>query len=282
MKVIDLKKELQRRLAPIYGKYESDAMIRLIFHSLKGWDQTALIINSDLPVSERMLSAAGDILVRLERQEPLQYILGEARFYGMDLKVAPGVLIPRPETAELVDMIVDRYGTTPDLCVLDVGTGSGAIAIALSRNLPYSRVTATDVSEEALKVAEENAKILGAKINFIHADIFSEHFAADSFDVIVSNPPYIPEEEKGEMEDNVLKYEPSLALFVPDDDPLRYYRRITEAAAAALKAGGSIYFEINPRFATDIKKLMESNGFQDVTISRDSENRERFAYGTKG
>lgn len=281
MTVNDLRRELVNRLAPLYGRYEANSMTRLIFHHLKGWDPTSLIINANLPVSERMLQTVGRILVRLEHHEPLQYILGEARFYGMDLRVSPAVLIPRPETAELVDLIVDRYGQTRDLRVLDIGTGSGAIAIALSRNLPYSRVSAMDVSDAALDVAKENAKQLGAKIDFIHADIFDWKPASDSFDIIVSNPPYIPEEEKVDMEDNVLKYEPEQALFVPDDDPLRYYRRITEVAAVALVPGGHLYFEINPRFADQMAKLMESKGFHDVTITRDSQNRRRFADGTK-
>lgn len=282
MKVNDLRRELVNRLAALYGRYEANSMTRLIFHHLKGWDPTSLIINANLPVSERMLQTAGRILVRLEHHEPLQYILGEARFYGMDLQVSPAVLIPRPETAELVDQIVDRYGQTRDLRVLDVGTGSGAIAIALSRNLPYSKVSAMDVSDAALDVAKENARQLGAKIDFIHADIFDWKPMSDSFDIIVSNPPYIPEEEKSDMEDNVLKFEPVQALFVPDDDPLRYYRRITEVASVALVPGGHLYFEINPRFAEQMVKLMENNGFRNVTITRDSQNRKRFADGTKG
>lgn len=282
MKVNDLRRELVNRLAPVYGRYEANAMTRLIFHHLKGWDPTALIINAELPVSERMLQAVGGILARLEHHEPLQYILGEARFYGMDLKVTPAVLIPRPETAELVDMIVDRYGQRSDLRVLDVGTGSGAIAIALSRNLPYSHVSAMDISEDALAVACENAERLGAKIDFIHADIFDWKPTPDSFDIVVSNPPYIPEEEKAGMEENVLDHEPAQALFVPNDEPLLYYRRITQVALTALVTGGHLYFEINPRFADQLLKSMEDNGFRDVTITRDSQNRKRLADGTKG
>lgn len=282
MKVNDLRRELVNRLAPVYGRYEANAMTRLIFHHLKGWDPTSLIINAELPVSERMLQTVGNILARLEHHEPLQYILGEARYYGMDLKVTPAVLIPRPETAELVDLIVDRYDQHSDLRVLDIGTGSGAIAIALSRVLPFAHVSAMDISEEALAVAHENAERLGAKIDFIHADIFNWKPEPDSFDIIVSNPPYIPEEEKADMDDNVLKFEPAQALFVPNNDPLRYYRRITEVAETALPQGGHLYFEINPRFADDMVRLMEDNGFRDVTISRDSQNRKRFADGTKG
>lgn len=281
MKVNDLKKGLQARLTPIYGKYEADAMIRLIFHYLKGWDQTAMVVNSDLPVSDRMLDNVGKILLRLEHHEPLQYILGEARFYGMDLNVTPDVLIPRPETAELVDMIVDGYRHTSDLTALDIGTGSGAIAIALSRNLPYSQVTAVDISSAALRVAQENGKALGTKITFLQEDIFKWDPKEESFDIIVSNPPYIPEEEKAGMEDNVLKYEPGLALFVPDEDPLRYYRRIAELSATALKPGGHLYFEINPRFASQLTCLLESLGYKDVTVSRDSRNQLRFADATK-
>ena len=276
MKTEELSRELKRRLGAMYGAGEAGAMTSLIFHHLKGWDSTQLIINGDLPVSDRMLRHVGEILLRLENHEPIQYILGEARFYGMDLTVRPGVLIPRPETAELVDMIVDDFRDSCDMRILDIGTGSGAIAIALARNIPFAKVTAIDISPVALDIARENARRLHAVVDFIKADIFSYDPSPESLDIIVSNPPYIPEEEKKGMEANVLDHEPAEALFVPDSDPLVYYRRIGETGAEALVPGGRLYLEINPRFAGDICHMLEAQGYGDAEAHRDSFGRQRF------
>lgn len=273
--------QLRNRLSPIYGEGEAKAMVRLIFHHLKGWSQTDLIINEDRKLSDYTLSKIKDILSRLELHEPIQYILGEARFYGMDLKVDRSTLIPRPETAELVDLIIRQADGREDLRVLDVGTGSGAIAIALSRFLKFPQVTALDVSKEALNVGRENAQNLKAQIHFVEADIFTYEPAPDSFDIIVSNPPYIDESEKKTMEANVLDYEPSTALFVPDNNPLIYYSRISSIAIHALAKGGKLYFEINPRHAADLKLLLENDGFSEVEIIKDSFGRERFASALK-
>ena len=199
----EMVRELRNILARHYGEGEARAMTGLIFHSLKGWNTTDMVINSDRVVSSYILEKINHILGRLVKGEPLQYILGEARFYGMDLYVSQSVLIPRPETEELVDIIVTR-NPGPDLRVLDVGTGSGAIAIALSRNLPFSKVTAIDISEDALVVARKNAAALHACIDFIHADVFTYEAASDSFDIIVSNPPYVAESERKDMDSNVL------------------------------------------------------------------------------
>lgn len=280
MTVGTMQRELIRRLTSRYGAREARAMTSLIFFHLKGWDNTAIILNSDLPVSQRMIDDCGRILARLDHDEPIQYILGQARFYGMDLKVSPAVLIPRPETAELVDMIVQRFSGRDDLRILDIGTGSGAIAIALSRNLPFSRVTAVDISEDALDLARQNAADRHADIRFMHLDILTQSIADRSFDIIVSNPPYIPEEEKRDMEDNVLRYEPASALFVPDNDPLKFYRRIADVAVKALVPGGSLYFEINPRFAADITAMLHKDGFLKVAVTRDAQNRDRFVSAT--
>lgn len=281
MRVEELRRSLRRELEPEYGRYEAEAMTELIFRHLKGWDRTQLLSNGDLTVSERMLSAAGRILKRLAEHEPLQYILGDARFYGMDLHVAPGVLIPRPETAELVDRIVDRNHDRSDLRVLDVGCGSGAISVALARNLPFSRVTGLDVSPEAIEIARGNAKELKVNVDFVQADIFKWGGEPESFDIVVSNPPYIAESEKKDMEANVLEYEPEQALFVPDDDPLRFYRRICEVAWNVLLSDGQLWFEINPLYASQMRQLMSDAGFTDVETWLDSYGRMRFAYGIR-
>ena len=256
-------------------------MIRLIFHSLKGWNQTDLIVHEGDEISDYIRGKIDAITARLSEQEPIQYILGEAHFYGMDLKVDRSVLIPRPETEELADYIVKRYGDRSDLRVLDIGTGSGAIAIALSRNLPFSKVTALDFSDKALEVARDNAAQLKARIDFIHADIFEYNPPSDSFDIIVSNPPYIDESEKSGMERNVLDYEPHSALFVPDDNPLIFYSRIAEVARTALVTGGSLWFEINPRHAEELCRLLAHERFLDIETIRDIHGKERFITACK-
>lgn len=267
---------MREGLSSVYGKGEADAMIRLIFHALKGWSQTDIVINDSAEVSPFLRENVSDVIRRLQTGEPIQYILGEAYFYGMDLKVTPAVLIPRPETAELVDTIVGRFRDRNDLRVLDIGTGSGAIAIALSRNLPFSSVTAIDISEPALAVARENASNLSARIRFLHEDVFKWMPTKDSFDIIVSNPPYIDESEKAYMDRNVLEYEPHSALFVPDDNPLVYYSRIAEIASQALVADGALFFEINPRHCDDLCALLRHEGFDDVEVIRDIHRRNRF------
>lgn len=281
MTIEELSRNLRRSLAAKYGEGEAKAMVGLIFLGLKGWNQTGLVIHAADEASEFLENEAWKIADRVLAGEPIQYVLGLARFYGLDLRVSPGVLIPRPETEELVELIVAANRDRKDLRVLDVGTGSGAIAIALARNLPFSCVTALDVSREALDIARENAKELRAKIDFVEADIFKWSPEEDEYDIIVSNPPYIPEEEKKEMEENVLGHEPHIALFVPNDAPTLYYDRIAEVARQGLKPGGSLYFEVNPRFAEEVVRLMEKNGFRDVVIGIDSSRRKRFVYGVK-
>ena len=267
---------LRKRLGELYGVGEAQSMIGLIFHSLLGWNATDLIINDDKELSPFIQSKIEEILKRLEAHEPLQYILGEAWFYGMNFLVDRRVLIPRPETAELVDMIVKRYADKTDLSVLDVGSGSGAIAIALARNLRFANIVGLDVSPGAIIVAKENAKRLKAKVEFREGDIFSFHPQDDSFDIIVSNPPYVLEKEKRAMDANVLDWEPHVALFVPDSDPLRYYKRIAEVALVALKPGGSLFFEINPLCSSDLKEMLKSFGLDDVDIVNDIHGKNRF------
>lgn len=275
-----LSRDMRSRLAAVYGDREAAAMVRLVFHALKGWDATQLIVNSDKCVSGYILRKTDEVISRLLGGEPLQYILGEARFYGMDLEVTPAVLIPRPETAELVDLIVSS-NRRDDLRVLDIGTGSGAIAIALSRNLPFARVSALDVSADALAVACANAQRLHASIDFIQADVFAYEPKPQSLDIIVSNPPYITLSERKTMDRNVIEHEPPGALFVPDNNPLIYYSRIADLGLRALVPGGKLYFEINPLFADSLKSLLVDDGYSDVEIIDDSSRKKRFAYALK-
>ena len=226
-------------------------------------------------VSDYIAGKVNEILTRVAADEPIQYILGEARFYGLDLVVRPGVLIPRPETEELVDIIV-KENTGKDLRVLDLCTGSGAIAVALARSLAFAEVTAVDVSSEALSVARENVKRLRVSGDVVQGDVFRYEPEEGAWDIMVSNPPYVDESEKEGMEPNVLKWEPSLALFVPDDDPLKYYRRIAAIAVRGLAPGGRLYLEINPRHVEALEEMMRGAGAGSVRVVKDISGRDRF------
>lgn len=275
--------EMRRRLEPIYGKDESRAMIREIFRVLKGWDATEFIIRltDDYPLSDYIRSKIEDILGRLERHEPLQYILGEAHFYGLDLHVEPGVLIPRPETEELVRVIA-ADNPSSDLRVVDLGTGSGAIAIALSRYMSFPEITAIDLSPKAIEVATDNVKALKCNgIRVVQGDMTKWSPESASLDVVVSNPPYVDESEKAGMEANVRDYEPAEALFVPDSDPLKFYRAISPEALEGLKPGGRLYFEINPRHADELKAMLAHDGFTNVELWRDAQGAYRYIKAQK-
>ena len=268
-------KKLHAALDPIYGKSESDAIIRLIFHYLKGWSLTDMLIHQDEELSPYIRQKIEEILQRLLKNEPIQYITGEARFHGMDFKIRPGVLIPRPETDELVDLIIDENKDKDDLRVLDVCTGSGCIAITLARNLLFSKVTALDISPIAIEVARENSTALKTKIELVEADIFKWN-ASGKYDIIVSNPPYVMDQEALTMDKNVLDYEPHEALFVRDENPLEFYSRIADIAKTSLEADGKLYFEINPLTAGSLKMLLQSKGFSDIKILPDTSGKSRF------
>ena len=267
--------KLRKSLEPIYGKGESEAIIRIIFHYLKGWTLTDMLIHEDEDLSPFIRQQIDNILSRLLKFEPIQYITGEARFHGMIMKVKPGVLIPRPETEELVDIIIDDNKEKVDLNVLDICTGSGCIAISLAKNLPFSKVSALDISSDALEVAKENAAMLKSSVSFIEKDLF-DWLPEDKYDIIVSNPPYVMDKEALTMEKNVLNYEPHEALFVRDENPLVFYKRIADIAMRALKDDGTLYFEINPLNADLLKKLMISKGFTDIELIKDTYGKLRF------
>ena len=270
--------EAVARLAPAtMDEREARANVRMAVMELKSWSQVDLAIKSGEEISDFMLGKLNAVVDRLVAGEPIQYILGYADFYGMRFAVNPSVLIPRPETAELVDLIVSDAGRQPDLSVLDLCTGSGCIAVALARNLPFSRVEAVDISADALSVARTNSAALRAFVSFLQADVLTmTPPAAPEFDIIVSNPPYIPESDRADMDRNVLEHEPSIALFVPDADPLRFYDAITRYASQALRPGGYLYFEINPDFSDRIVSNLRAAGYDDVCAVRDIHGRYRF------
>lgn len=275
-----LIRQIRERIAPLFDRGEREAIIRLIFHHIKGWSQTDIVIHEDREASDFLIKEVNGIVDRLILGEPIQYILGEAYFYGMDLKVGPGVLIPRPETAEMVDMIVDE-NKGDDLKVLDIGTGSGCIAIALARNLSYAEVEAIDISDVAVSTAQENAKALRAKVDVLQADMYGWMPELESLDIIVSNPPYITSAEREDMEVRVKDYEPEEALFVGSDDPVRPYRRIEQIASKGLIPGGKVYLELNPLYADEVKTLFSGSDWQESEVVLDSYGKRRFLKAVK-
>lgn len=267
----------QSRLEPLYGDGEARWLVRVAMEYLKGYTLADLALKGDAEVTGWLQGKMDEVVGRLLNHEPIQYIFGYTRFYGLKIKVSPDTLIPRPETEELVGLIVDDFGHTPDLKVLDACTGSGCIALALARNLPFAHVSAFDLSESALKIAEENDAMLRTKVHIYQADALRLPPASTPlYDIVVSNPPYVTGHERAAMDFNVLDFEPPQALFVPDDDPLRFYHVIARYALTALHPGGKIYFEINPLFADELRDDMSRQGWGDVTLIADSSARMRF------
>lgn len=278
---------LWQRLTNRYEAGEAKAIVRLVMEVRFGLTLTDILCGKveALPADSRQ--ELERIMQRLNEGEPVQYILGQADFCGRTFRVAPGVLIPRPETAELCkDVITDiKDGITEEqpFMILDVGTGSGCIACTLAAEMPGTQVTAWDISDEALRIAADNARCLGVNVTFEKVDILSlspntQHLTPDTqqWNLIVSNPPYICNEERAMMEAHVLDYEPETALFVPDDDPLLFYRAIARFAATALKPGGSLYFEINPLYADGLVTMLNAEGFEHTEIRNDQFGKQRF------
>ena len=271
---------IRQSLQDIYPPEEVKALSMLICCDMLGVDALDIYMGKDIILSVKEEQELESILSRLHNFEPIQYILGEARFLGRTFRVTPGVLIPRPETEELVEMMLKEL--SPVSRVLDVGTGSGCIAISLAKELPESQVTAWDVSGEALSIAAANSKALQASVRFEQRDVLTyEPCVADCYDVIVSNPPYVTEAEKQEMEHNVLDWEPSLALFVPDTDPLRFYRRIAVLGLEMLTSGGKLYFEINRAFGKDTVAMLCETGYRAVRLQKDISHNDRFVIAEK-
>lgn len=285
MTVSELNRHIIATLTPVLGPGEARSAARIIWDDVLHYTPAQTVIRGDHRLEPFTQENIDELLRRVCAGEPLQYAIGTARFMGMDLKVTPDTLIPRPETAGLVDLITDRFGQRADLQVLDVGTGSGCIALALSRALRFADIDAMDISQPALDVARENAETLGCNINFIRADALQlpsgglneERTSPQSYDIIVSNPPYVLDSEATEMDARVLDHEPKTALFVPDSDPLKFYRSISEYARKALRPGGMLFFEINPKEEAAMSKLLCSLGFVNVEIHNDYLGRKRFA-----
>lgn len=282
MTVAQYFKETVSRLSGALGPSEGEAAARIIFEDVARYDRNYIFMNGDREILDFMQAKIAAVVGRVIAGEPVQYAVGKARFMGNDFEVSPSVLIPRPETAGLVDLITSVYEGRSDLRILDVGTGSGCIALSLARALPFAQVTGVDVSADALKVARDNARTLNISAKFEALDILNAPGPSQpSFDIVVSNPPYVCQSEGADMDKRVLDYEPHTALFVPDDNPLLFYKAICAYARAALVPGGTVWFEINSRFPDRMRQLLESDGFTGVEILRDYRGLYRYATGTK-
>ena len=268
--------DIKSALAKAYPEGEVRAFVRILFEEWMHYSTVDIYMRADSEVPPFVVEKMRHAVQRLLRHEPIQHIVGVAHFHGHRFAVSKHTLIPRPETEQLVDMIVDRNQDVPDLCVLDIGTGSGCIACSLARALRFAEVHAFDISQPALDLAADNASNLGVKVAFHHVDILNAVPQPQQFHIIVSNPPYICMHEQQLMEDNVLRYEPHSALFVPDNDPMLFYRAIARYASVALKPGGKLYFEINAAYGNATAQLLAEFHFADIEVVRDFYGRDRF------
>lgn len=293
--------QLWKRLTAIYNEREAQAIVRTVLDALFGMSLTDICLGKVTQLSADDTTRLEKIMQRLEKSEPVQYVLGAEWFAGRLFDVAPGVLIPRPETEDLVKWACDeakekednskeergkeekevskKGEEAPHPSILDIGTGSGCIAITVALALPQARVTAWDISTDALAIAAGNAHRLGASVRFEHQDALNAPDDEERWDVIVSNPPYICDRERADMSDNVLNYEPELALFVPDSDPLLFYRAIARYASKALKPGGRLLFETNTAYAHEVAQAMADEGFTAIEVRNDCFGKPRMVKG---
>jgi len=257
-----------------YEQEEAKQLFYLAAEDVSGYNRTQLLMDAmTIPGTEQFL-AYEYILLELKKGRPMQHILAEAWFYGLKFKVNESVLIPRPETEELIEWILDTVKAQPVSSILDIGTGSGCIAITLKKNLEQVEVSALDVSADALTVAKENAAANNTAINFIHSDIIT-YSSPVKYDLIVSNPPYITQTEKEEMHHNVLAYEPHLALFVSNENPLLFYKSIADFALLNLKPGGMLFFEINEYLGKETVDMLLDKGLSNIILKTDMQGKDR-------
>ena len=266
---------IRSALQECYPPREAANLSRIVCCEMLGQSHIDYYLGKDMILSPKDEKELESILSRLCNFEPIQYVQGTARFLGRTFRVDPGVLIPRPETEELVERMLEEVA--PASRILDIGTGSGCIAVTLSKELPEAEVTAWDISGEALAIAGDNNRLLQTSVQFVQRDVLMYQPTEDEyFDVIVSNPPYVTETEKKDMEPNVLNWEPSGALFVPDSDPLRFYRRIGELGRSMLTVGGRLYFEINRAFGEAVASMLRKQGYTNVRIRKDISGNDRY------
>lgn len=271
---------IKEGLTDSYPVGEITALTRIIATEMLGIPQMAFFLKENVELTHEQEATLEDAIKRLQKYEPIQYIQGYSDFCGLRFKVTPATLIPRPETSELVEWIAADY-SSKTASILDIGTGSGCIAVSLAHKLPMSNVTAWDISPEALAVATENSRSNGTEVLFEQVDILSYRPQEKQFDIIVSNPPYIKENEKSAMHSNVLDWEPHTALFVPDSDPLLFYRTIAKKGLALLKPGGTLYFEINRAHGAETVEMLAGLGYTDIELRKDFAENDRMIKAKK-
>lgn len=282
MNLKQLLQKFHQELDSFFGKEEVDSFFNILLEYYLKMKRTDFILNPDTKLTVEQLKDFNNVLLRLKKQEPIQYILGETFFYGLRFKVNNNTLIPRPETEELVSWILEVC-ENKKIKILDIGTGSGCIAISLAKYLPKAKVFALDISESALQVAKENAQFNNVEITFIKADILNwrHEDIRLNFDVIVSNPPYVREQEKLEMKPNVVNYEPHQALFVTNNNPLQFYETIGYFAKEHLKSNGFLFFEINQYLGNETQQLLKHLDFNTTELKQDLFGRDRMLKATK-
>ena len=275
----ELKKQFLEVARQRYDEREAQAMFRLYVSDKLGIPtyKFAMELEDEIATPDDF---ARD-LQRIQNGEPIQYIIGKTEFYNVEIKVDDSVLIPRPETEELVDWIVKEHNGHHPKAILDIGTGSGSIAIALKKCFPQAAVSGIDISEQALQTARYNAIANRTEVAFYQSDILETNQLPGKYDLIVSNPPYIPESERQHLERNVVDFEPSCALFVPDESPLIFYDKIAQLAVSALNSGGGLYFETHEHFHPELKQLLERMGFTNIVCRNDFRGLPRFICGKK-
>ncbi|SFC64500.1 release factor glutamine methyltransferase [Zunongwangia mangrovi] len=270
MTITQLKRKFLEDLGDNYPKEEILSFFNLLAAHILELSRLQMALEPNKKLSEAEINEFGQALEKLASFEPIQYIIGETEFFSLNFKVAPGVLIPRPETEELVQWILDEVSLQQksSLKILDIGTGSGCIPISIKKHLPKAQISAIDISEEALEIANLNAEQNEVSVEFIQQDILSAEKLPQQFDIIVSNPPYVRELEKAEMHQNVLQYEPETALYVKDENPLLFYKKITKLAQEGLAKNGLLFFEINQYLGEETKAMVQDHGF-DAKLRKD-------------
>lgn len=290
MRLKDLQAIYRKELELLYDRNEIDSFFYIMSDAYLNMNRLAMSLQPDFIISKDEESLFYEGLSKLKLEQPIQYILGNTEFFGLKFKVNEHTLIPRPETEELVELVLSEVKNSPleitNLKILDIGTGSGCIAITIAKNIPNAKVVALDTSHNALSVAKENAEVNVTNIVFVESDILNRAawestFENQKFDIIISNPPYVRQLEKADMKNNVLKNEPHLALFVDDHDPLVFYDAITDFASTYLKPAGQLFFEINQYLGKDMVSLLKNHGFQQVELKKDLNGNDRMVKGIK-
>ncbi|WP_298899017.1 peptide chain release factor N(5)-glutamine methyltransferase [uncultured Psychroserpens sp.] len=285
MRLKDIQDIYHKELDAIYGKNEVDAFFNLVIDHYLKLDRVHLLMEPDYSITKIEEQPLFETLSQLKLEKPIQYILGETEFFGLPFKVNEYTLIPRPETEELVALILEDFKGR-SCKILDIGTGTGCIAISLAKHIEYASVSAVDISEDAIIIAKQNAEINTVDVNFIIDDVLNPHYikpisGSHDYDAIVSNPPYVRHLEKTEIKPNVLDHEPHLALFVDDENPLQFYKAICEFAQTHLKESGVLYFEINEYLGKEMVELLTNFNFKDIELKQDLFGKDRMIKGVK-